>query len=115
MSKFRLLSFISLLFATATLANTRDWKPAVVINLTETDVTSEFRIPKNTMHYTIETDQMVYFADYAYKPTQQSRDSVPEIAVNVPIKIAVEGRSAYVLDVTGREVKLHIVKKAIKK
>jgi hypothetical protein len=69
---------------------------------------------KNTMHYTIETDDMIFFADYIYKPGQHSNSHPPDIAVNALTKIAISGKHAYVLDVTGKEVKLHIVRKTKK-
>jgi hypothetical protein len=111
MRKFLVLLLASVISASATVANTRAWKEAIVINVTETDVTGELHSPKNTMHYTIETPDTIYFADFAYKPSQQGKSSIPDIAVNVPVKIAVEGHSAYILDTAGREVKLHVKKK----
>ena len=113
MRKIRLLVLV-ILAASACLANTRDWKPAVVISTSETDVSGELRVPKNTLHYTIETEDMVYFVDYAYKPVHGSDTGAPDIAVNVETKIAVEGKHAYILDTKGREVKVRIVKKTPK-
>jgi hypothetical protein len=113
MKKFTLPLF-TILLATAVLANTRDWIPARVVDSSETDVSSQARADKNTMHYTIETDDMLYFVDYTYKPGQHNDSGPPSIAVNVQTKIAIEGKHAYILDVTGREVKLHIVKKTAK-
>ena len=110
MKKFRLL-LLTMLAATASLANTREWKTARVVDASETDVSGEVRGKRNIMHYTIETDDMIYFVDYTYKAGQHSNNRAPNIAVNVLTKIAVEGKHAYILDVTGREVKLHIVKK----
>jgi|HubBroStandDraft_1064217.scaffolds.fasta_scaffold159441_1 hypothetical protein len=114
MKSFRLLLLI-LLLASATFANSRDWQSALVINMTETDVTGELRSPKNTVHYTIETKDRVFFADYSFKPNQQSRGGVPDIAVNVPVQVAIEGKHVYILDTAGKEVKLHIVKKTVNK
>ncbi len=110
MKKFRLL-LLTMLAATASLANTREWKTARVVDASETDVSGEVRGKRNIMHYTIETPDMIYFVDYTYKPGQHSNNRAPSIAVNVLTKIAVEGKHAYILDVTGREVKLRIVKK----
>jgi|SRR5579864_207615 len=112
MKKFRLLL---LLFAAASLANAREWKTAKILDTSETDVSGKMWGEKNTLHYTIETDDMIYFADYSYKPGGHSDSHAPNIAVNELTKIAIEGRHAYILDVTGREVKLHIVRKAVKK
>ncbi|MGB7732000.1 MAG: hypothetical protein WBL50_28555 [Candidatus Acidiferrum sp.] len=112
MKKFRLLILV-LLASTALLASTLDWKPARVINDSETDVTGEMRAEKITMHYTIETDDMVYFVDYSFKPGQKN-SRPPSITANVETKIAIEGKSAYILDATGQELKMHIVKKTAK-
>jgi len=114
MKKFRLLMLL-LLVAAASLANAREWKAAKILDTSETDVSGKMRGSKNTLHYTIETDDMIYFADYTYNPGKRSDSGAPNIAVNVLAKIAIEGRHAYILDVTGREVKLHIVRKAVKK
>jgi hypothetical protein len=114
MRKFFLLC-LSLCLATVSLANSRAWIEAVVINVSETDVTSELRAPKNTMHYTIETVDTIYFADFAFKPGDRKDGSAPDIAVNEPTKIAVEGKHVFIMDGKGREVKLHIVKKTSNK
>jgi len=95
-------------------ASSRDWKDARVINSSETQVSSGMRGDTNTLHYTVETDTMIYDLDYSYRPSQRGSSGAPDIAVNVKIKIAVEGKSAYILDVNGREVKLHVVKKKAK-
>jgi hypothetical protein len=113
MKKLRLLIF-TLLVATTSLAKTREWKTAKVQATSETDVSWKVWGEKNTMHYTIETDDMIYFADYTYKPGQHNDSRAPDIAVNALTKIAIEGRHAYLLDVAGKEVKLHIVRKTKK-
>jgi hypothetical protein len=114
MKKFRLL-MLTMLATTATLANTREWKIAMVVDASETDVSGEVRGKRTIMHYTMETDDMIYLVEYTYKPGQQSNNRAPDIAVNVQTKIAIEGKHAYILDVTGKEVKLHLVKKTTKK
>lgn len=114
MKKFRLL-MLTMLVATTSLANTREWKTARIVDASETDVSGGMQGKKNIMHYTIETDEMIYFVDYIYKPGQHSNNRAPDIAVNVVTKIAIEGKHAYILDVTGREVKLHVVKKITQK
>jgi ABC-type uncharacterized transport system YnjBCD substrate-binding protein len=113
MKKLRLL-MLTLLVATAALANTRNWKTAKIEATSETDVSSKAWGEKNTMHYTIETEDMIYFADYTYRPGQHSDSNARNIPVNALTKIAIEGRHAYVLDVAGKEVKLHIVRKTKK-
>jgi hypothetical protein len=50
------------------------------------------------------------FCNYTYKPDKHGHSGAPDIAVNVQTKIAIEGKHAYIVDVMGREVKLHIVK-----
>ncbi|MGC1484288.1 MAG: hypothetical protein WA789_10880 [Candidatus Acidiferrum sp.] len=113
MKKLRLLMF-TLLVATSSLAKTRHWKTAEIEATSETNVSWKVWGEKTTMHYTIETEDMIYFAEYSFKPGQHRDSHPPQIAINVQTKIAFEGRHAYVLDVTGKEVKLHIVKKTAK-
>lgn len=114
MKRFRLL-MLMVLAASSSLAGAREWKTAKILDTSETDVSGKVRGSKNTLHYTIETDDMIYFADYTYNPGKHSDSGAPNIAVNVLAKIAIEGRHAYILDVTGREVRLHIVRKAAKR
>ena len=113
MKKFRLL-LLTVALAAASLASAREWKTARVVNASETDVSSKAWGQKNTIHYTIETADMIYLADYSYKPGQHSDSHAPNLAVTELTKIAVEGRHAYVLDVAGKEVKMHITKKTSK-
>lgn len=113
MKSLRIL-MLTLLVATPSLAKTRHWIPAEIEATSETNVSWKLWGEKSTMHYTIETGEMVYFADYAYKPSQHRDGHPPEIAINVQTRIAVEGRHVYVLDVSGKEVKLHIVRKTRK-
>ncbi len=108
------LLLLTLSLAATAFAGTRDWKHARVVDSSETDVSGEMRASKNTVHYTIETQDALYFVDYTYKPDQHSDNRPPDLAVNVETKIAIEGKHAYILDVTGKEVKLHIVKKKVK-
>jgi len=113
MKKLRLLT-LTLLVASSSLAKTRHWKPAEIEATSETNVSWKLWGEKTTIHYTIETEDMIYFAEYAFKPGQHSDSRPPQIEINVQTKIAIEGRHIYVLDVTGKEVKLHIVKKTAK-
>jgi hypothetical protein len=108
------LLLAAILLATAGLANTRNWKMARVIDSSETEQTGGFKGDTNTLHYTIETDDAVYFVDYTYKPGQRGGSGAPDIAVTTMTKIAVEGKTAYIVDVNGREVKLHVTKKQVK-
>ncbi len=109
-----ILLALTILLPSPSLAKDRDWKPARVVNMTETSVSWELTGQKNTMHYTIETENMVYFGDYTFRPSQHSNGHAPEIGGDISTKIAIEGHSAYVLDANGKEVKLHIVKKTKK-
>lgn len=108
------LLLVAMLLATTCLANTRNWKTARVIDSSETEQTGGFKGDTNTLHYTIETDDAIYFVDYSYKPGQHGGTGAPDIAQNVMIKMAVEGKTAYVLDVNNREVKLRVTKKQAK-
>jgi hypothetical protein len=108
------LLMLTLLLATTSLAKTRDWKTAKIEATSETNVSWKLWGEKTTMHYTIETEDMIYFADYTFKPGQHSDSHPPNISVNALTKIAIEGRNAYVLDVAGKEMKLHIVRKTKK-
>jgi hypothetical protein len=105
---------VAILAASTCLANTRNWKQARVIDSSETEKTGGFKGDTNTLHYTIETDDAVYFVDYAYKPGQRGGSGAPDIAVTTMTKIAVEGKTVYIVDVNGREVKLHVTKKQTK-
>jgi hypothetical protein len=113
MRKLSLL-VLTLLVAAVSLAKTRDWKTAKIEATSETDVSSKLLGEKNTMHYTIETETMIYFADYTYKPGPNTESNTRSIPVNAITKIAIEGKHGYVLDVNGKEVKLHIVRKVKK-
>jgi len=113
MKKFSLL-MLALLLATTSLAKTRNWKSAKIEASSETDVSWKLFGEKNTIHYTIETEDMIYFADYTYSPGPHTDSHARDIPVNAVTKIAIEGRSAYVLDVNGKEVKLHIIRKTKK-
>ena len=108
MKRLRIL-VVMLLAATVCVA-ARAWKDAMVINVSETEISSGARGDKNVMHYTVETEDTVYFLDYSYNPDHKDSHA-PDLAVNVRTKIAVDGRSAYLIDANGAEVKLHVVKK----
>ncbi|MGB2671482.1 MAG: hypothetical protein WA621_16510 [Candidatus Acidiferrum sp.] len=114
MKTLRLL-MLTLLVATSSLAETRQWKPGEIELTSETNVSWKLWGEKTTIHYTIETENMIYFAEYTFKPGQHSDSRPPQIELGSSAKIAIEGRHAYVLDVTGKEVKLHIVRKTAKK
>jgi len=111
MKKLRFL-ILMLFFATSSLA-ARRWTTAEIELTSETTVSWKLWGAKTTDHYTIETNNMIYFAEYTFKPGEHNGHR-PEIEMSVPAKVAIEGSHAYVLDVTGKEVKLHIVRKTKK-
>ena len=109
------------LFATLCFANTRNWKSASVLSISETNVSGPLVRETSTVHYTVETDDFVLFLDYSYHPKgtapptdPHSKNAPPSIAMSVTTKVAIEGHHAYILDTTGSEVKMHIVKKTKK-
>jgi hypothetical protein len=102
-----------LMVATVNLAWARDWKAATVLSISESNVSGPLVREKHTMHYTVETADMVLLLEYSYHPGSR-KDGAPSVAVNQNTKIAVGGSHAYILDTTGAEVKMHIVKRAKK-
>jgi len=75
----------------------------------------------NIRYYRIETESTIYVLEYAFNPAvkmpwpnQHSRSRTPDLALNLGTKILVEGRDAYVLDNSGREVKMPIFSKTAK-
>jgi hypothetical protein len=114
MKKFGLL-MVLLLVATADVAKTRQWKTGKIELTSETDVSWKLWGEKNTLHYTIETKDMIYFAEYVFKPGQPGDSHPPDVTANPFARIAIEGKHAYALDSTGKEVKFHIVRKITKK
>ena len=112
MKKLSLFTLMLLVF-TASPANSRQWKMAKVELTSETDVSSKLLGEKNTVHFTIETEDMIYFAEFTFKPGH-SNSRVPDVTANTFSKVSIEGRHAYLLDATGKEVKLHISRKLSK-
>ncbi|MGA2094759.1 MAG: hypothetical protein ABSH39_00540 [Candidatus Acidiferrum sp.] len=109
------------LFATLCFAKTRDWKTAAVLSVSETNVSGPLIRETSTVHYIVETDDFVLMLDYSYHPKgtapptdPHSKNAPPSIAVSGVTKVAIEGKTAYILDTTGSEVKMHIVKKTKK-
>lgn len=101
-----------MLVATVSSARTRDWKIATVIGIDEKNVSGPLVRETHTMHYTVETEDMVFLLNYSFHPS--GNNSAPLLAVNAITKIAVAGRHAYILDNAGAEVKMHIVRKSRK-
>jgi hypothetical protein len=115
------LLLVTILVASASFAKTREWKEAKVTDVSETIVSAAAWGDTNIRHYTIETDDMIYVLDYAYNPAvkapwpgQHSKKRAPDVTVNAKTKIAIEGKDAYILDDTGREVRMPVVKKTKK-
>jgi len=101
-------------------AEARDWQTAVVIGTSETQVSGPMmREPKTVVHYTVETKEFLLLCDFTYRaskkqdePDQPGKNSPPSIALGEEIKLAISGHTAYLVDVHGNEVKMHIKKKS---
>ena len=103
------IGVLLLLAATVGVANAREWKNATVIGIDEKNVSGPLVRETHTMQYTVETDEMVFFLEYSFHPTDRNR--APSVAVNAITKIAVGGRHAYLQDSNGKEVRMHVVRK----
>ena len=57
-----------ILTCTPCLAKPRDWTSATVKDVSETIVSMASWGDTNIMHYTIETDDLIYVLDHAYNP-----------------------------------------------
>ena len=117
MRRFGVVLF--LLTATTLCAVAKDWKVATVISMSESTVTSPMMgRPEIIEHYTVETNDLVLELDYSFhrstKPDeadQPGKNSPPRVPLGEATKIAISGHTAYVLDMSGAEVKMHIKKK----
>jgi hypothetical protein len=115
----RIATFLFVLAVTAGLAQAKDWKSGAVIGMSQTTVTSPMmRQPKIVLHYTVVTDELTLLLDYTYhpatkpnEPPEPGKTSPPSVALTGTTKVAVEGRHAYVLDISGKEIKMAIKKK----
>jgi len=100
-------------------ANNRNWKPATIIGVSQTTVTSPMmHQPKIVMHYTVLTNEYTLQVDYAYHPPTKSdepdvpgKNSPPSVPLGEPTRVAIEGHHAYFIDVSGKEVKMDVKKK----
>ena len=105
--------------ATSGAASARDWKPATIIGTSQTTVTSPMMSrPKIIMHYTVLTNEYTLVLDFTYhapkksdEPEEPGKNSPPSVPLGEPTKIAISGHHAYILDVSGKEVKMDIKKK----
>ena len=121
MKRIGLLLLVTIWITSVSFAKTREWKEAKVTDVSETIVAAAAWGDTNIRHYTVETDEMIYVLDYAYNPAvkapwpgQHSKNRAPDVTVNAKTKIAIEGKDAYIIDDSGREVKLPIGKKTKK-
>lgn len=117
----KLAALMILLFASIGFAQARDWKTAMVIGVSETQVTSPMmREPKTIVHYTVETNDLLLLLDYTYhpakpdEPDQPGKNMPPSIDLGGATKVAISGHTAYILDLGGSEIKMHIKKKTKK-
>lgn len=115
----KLAALVFLLSATVGSAEAKNWKTATVIGVSETKVTSPMmREAKVIVHYTVDTNDYLLLLDYTYHPAtkpdspdQPGKNTPPSIDMGGATKIAIEGHHAYLLDIHGAEVKMHIKKK----
>lgn len=68
----RYAGLLLILVSTACWAKPRAWKVATVKDVSETVVSEAAWGDTNIMHYTIETDDMIYVLDYAYNPAAKA-------------------------------------------
>jgi hypothetical protein len=110
--------FLFVLMAAGT-ATARHWQSAAIIGVSETTVTSPMmRRAKIIVHYTVVTGEFTLTLDYTYhpptksdEPDQPGKNSPPSVALGGATKISLEGHHAYLLDVSGKEVKMDVKKK----
>ena len=108
-----------MLALSACLAAAKEWKAASVISVSETTVTSPMmRRPEIIEHYIVETNDVVLQLDYSFhrptkpdEPDQPGKNCPPQVPLGGFTKIAVSGHTAYLLDISGAEIKMHIKKK----
>jgi hypothetical protein len=115
------------------LAKLREWKNATVAAITLGSADSGaavvpvgtvwlgVRITTDCIGYRIETEDMIYILEYCYNPIvqhpwpgQHSRNRAPDVTLNGKTKIAIDGHDAYILDDSGKEVKVPIMEKVAK-
>lgn len=121
MKKLALLLLLTTLLASLSLAKTQEGETAMVIGMSQSSVSGPLVRAATTVHFTVETETMVFFLDYSYHPEAKApapgkynKNSPPDLSVNAVTKILVSGKSAYIYDNAGRKVKMHITKKTKK-
>jgi hypothetical protein len=87
-----LLLMLTVLIATPSLAKPREWQTGTIVLTSENDVSWPLWGEKDTLHYTIETSAMICFVQYACKPSQHNNSHGLNLPLNVPTKIAIEGK-----------------------
>ena len=98
-----------LLVAMASFGKTREWKTAQVTDLSTTDVDQALGGAVQILRYTVETSDMIYVLEYNCKYDSKCASGV---TAKGSIKIAVEGKDAYVQNKSGKEVKMRVVSQA---
>jgi hypothetical protein len=109
-----MILILTMMIAITPLATAREWKHGMIVVTSQTNSSWPLWGEKDTLRYTIETSDMIYFVEYTFRPSTHSNNPGPEIPFNVETKIAIEGKHAYTLDAKGKEVKFHIVRKSAK-
>ena len=102
-----------MLALSAGIANARQWKVASILGVSESNVSGPLIRETHTMHYTVETEDMLLLLEYSFHPSA-GKKGPPSVTVGGMTKIDVGGRHAYLMDTNGNEVKMHIVKKTKK-
>ena len=110
-----LLMLMSTLTSVSMSARDRNWQPATFLgfNSAQSGVatmpvgTATVTVPLSTRNYWFRTEQLDFCL---YFPSRLS-GRTPNLTVNGPAKIAVDGRHVHVLDYDGKDWKLTIVAK----
>ena len=110
-----------LFFASTCMAKPKEWQDATVTDVSINTVSLAAWGDTNITHYQVETLDTVYVLEYAFNPLvklpfpgQHSRGRAPDLTVNKNTKIRIDGKNAHILDDSGRDVKMPIVKKIAK-
>ena len=115
----RLFGVLGLFALAACGVAAKDWKVATVISMSETTMTSPMmRRPEIIEHYIVETNDLVLHLEYSFhrptkpdEPDQPGKNCPPRVPLGQATKIALSGHTAYLLDIAGSEVKMHVKKK----
>jgi PEGA domain-containing protein len=110
----RAVVLVFMLWASASLANNRDWRDAKVVNITSENGgaavapigTMIVGVPITKVFYWIQTEDTTYVLG----PAITKRQSL-NVTLYGKTKIALDGRNAHILDDSGKDVKLPISEK----